>query len=121
VESRHPRPGGRILSAAVLAAALLALLQGCASNESAAPRPELLSSGWSDPPAVAPGADFDAYVAEVTRELRVHRLPFDAAAADAELASVQGVRAELRRIWTLERDLLALVERMADAGLVVVR
>jgi len=32
---------------------------------------------------------------------------------DAELASVQGVRAELRRIWTLERDLLAAeVNRM---------
>jgi alpha-beta hydrolase superfamily lysophospholipase len=92
VESRHPRPGGRILSLAVLGVALMALLQGCASNESVAPRPELLSSGWSDPPAMAPGADFDAYVAEVTQELRVHRLPFDAAAADAELASVAPFR-----------------------------
>ena len=92
MESRHPRPGGRILSAAVLAAALLALLQGCASNESVAPRAELLSSGWSDPAALAPATDFDAYVADVTRELRAHRLPFDAAAADAELASVAPLR-----------------------------
>ena len=92
MESRHPRPGGRILSAAVLGAVLLALLQGCASNESVAPRAELLSSGWSDPAALAPATDFDAYVADVTRELRAHRLPFDAAAADAELASVAPLR-----------------------------
>jgi pimeloyl-ACP methyl ester carboxylesterase len=92
VESRHPRPGGRILSLAVLGVALMALLQGCASNESVAQQPELLSSGWSDLSAMAPVADFDAYDVDVTRELRVHRLPFDAAAADAELASVAPFR-----------------------------
>jgi len=64
---------------------LLALLQGCASKDSAAPRPELLSSGWSDPSTLTPGAHFDAYALGVTQELRIHRLPFDAAKSDAEL------------------------------------
>ena len=72
--------------------ALLALLVGCATREGVAPRPELLSSGWRDASALAPVADFDAYVAQVTQELRTHRLPFAPEMADAELASVAPVR-----------------------------
>ena len=91
--SGHPRSGRVSWLAAFLGVALLApLLPGCASRQSVPPRPELLSSGWSDPAAVAPGADFDAYVARVTQELRAHRLPFDSAQADAELRSVAPFR-----------------------------
>ena len=91
--SGHPRSGRVSWLAALLGIALLAqLLQGCASRQSVAQRPELLSSGWSDPSVVAPGADFDAYVADVVRELRAHRLPFDASKADAELTSVAPFR-----------------------------
>ena len=68
--------------------AVWALLSGCASKESTAPRPELQSSGWRDASAVAPVADFDAYVAGLTQELRTHRLPFAPSMADAELRSV---------------------------------
>jgi len=81
----------RFLRASIFATALLAvwaLLSGCASKESVAPRPELLSSGWRDASAVAPVADFDAYVAGLTQELRTHRLPFAPSMADAELRSV---------------------------------
>jgi esterase/lipase len=72
--------------------AVWALLSGCASKESTAPRPELQSSGWRDASAVAPVADFDAYVAGVTHELRAHRLPFAPSRADAELTSVAPFR-----------------------------
>ena len=72
--------------------ALWALLSGCASRDSTAPRPELQSSGWRDASAVAPVADFDAYVAGVTHELRAHRLPFAPSRADAELTSVAPFR-----------------------------
>lgn len=85
----------RFLRASIFATALLAvwaLLSACASKESVAPRPELLSSGWRDAPAVAPVADFDAYVAGVTQELRTHRLPFAPSVADAELRSVAPFR-----------------------------
>ena len=81
----------RFLRASIFATALLAvwaLLSGCASKESVAPRPELLSGGWRDASAVAPVADFDAYVAGLTQELRTHRLPFAPSMADAELRSV---------------------------------
>jgi alpha-beta hydrolase superfamily lysophospholipase len=85
----------RFLRASIFATALLAvwaLLSGCASKESVASRPELLSSGWRDAPAVAPVADFDAYVAGVTQELRTHRLPFAPSVADVELRSVAPFR-----------------------------
>ncbi|MFN8901245.1 MAG: hypothetical protein ACK5VV_04150, partial [Lysobacteraceae bacterium] len=57
-----------------------------------APASELVSSGWSDPAALAPVGGFDAYVAAVTTELRVHRVPFDPSKAEAELASVAPFR-----------------------------
>lgn len=91
----HSRSGHRFLQAPIFATALLAvwaLLSGCASKESTAPRPELQSSGWRDASAVAPVADFDAYVAGVTHELRAHRLPFAPSRADAELMSVAPFR-----------------------------
>lgn len=72
--------------------ALVTLLVGCASKGDGAPPSELVSSGWSNPSALAPAADFDAYVAAVTRELRMHRLPFDPAMADAELRAVAPFR-----------------------------
>ena len=93
--SAHSRSGERFLQAAILGIsllALLALLPGCASKESLASRPELLSSGWRDASAAAPAADFDAYVAGVTQELRAHRLPFAPPMADAELRSVAPFR-----------------------------
>jgi alpha-beta hydrolase superfamily lysophospholipase len=91
----HPRTpsGGRVVLAAVLvAAALSTLLQGCATSGDVVPAPELASSGWSDPAALAPVADFDAYVSGVTAELRNHRLPFDPSVADAELNLVAPFR-----------------------------
>ena len=90
--SGDSRSGERFLYAAIFGIALLALLPGCASSESRAQRPELLSSGWRDAPAVAPVADFDAYVAGVTQELRTHRLPFAPSVADVELRSVAPFR-----------------------------
>jgi esterase/lipase len=92
LSTRNSRPHKRSLPAVLAGAALFALLSGCASNESVAPRAELLSSGWRDPSAAAPVADFDDYVAEVTRELGVHRLPFAPSMADAELRSVAPFR-----------------------------
>ena len=89
---RISRPHKRSLPAVLAGAALFALLSGCASRESVAPRAERLSSGWRDPSAVAPVADFDAYVAQVTRELGVHRLPFAPSTADAELRLVAPFR-----------------------------
>jgi esterase/lipase len=71
---------------------LFALLSGCASDGAVAPASELVSSGWSDPSALAPVGGFDAYVAAVTTELRVHRVPFDPSKAEAELASVAPFR-----------------------------
>lgn len=91
--SRRSRSGRPSRTAAVAGIALLALLQGCASTDSAASRPELLSSGWSAPSTLAPGAHFDAYALGVSQELRIHRLPFDAAKADAELTRVAPLRA----------------------------
>jgi hypothetical protein len=91
VPSAHSRSGERFLQAAILGIsmlALLALLPGCASKESLASRPELLSSGWRDASPAVPAADFDTYVAGVTQELRAHRLPFAPSTADAELRSV---------------------------------
>jgi len=48
----------------------------------------MVSSGWRDPAALAPVADFDTYVRRVGEELRTHRLPFVASMADAELDKV---------------------------------
>lgn len=53
-----------IFASALLAA--WALLSGYASQENTTPLPELQSSGWRDASAVAPVADFDAYVAGVS-------------------------------------------------------
>lgn len=72
--------------------ALCTLLMGCASSQSTAPPSELASSGWSDASALAPVADFDAYVVDVKKELRAHRLPFDSSKAEAELAQVAPFR-----------------------------
>lgn len=95
-----PNPPRRIKisspAALVVGISLSVLLPGCASTGDAASPPELVASGWTDPSALLPVADFDAYVADVTAELRVHRLPFDASTADAELASVAPFRAPPR-------------------------
>ncbi|MGI9153666.1 MAG: alpha/beta hydrolase [Rubrivivax sp.] len=91
----HSRSDQGFPLAATFATSLVvvwALLSGCASRDNIEPRPELLSSGWRDAPAVAPVADFDAYVAGVTQELRTHRLPFAPSVADAELRSVAPFR-----------------------------
>ena len=92
VSIRYRRSIGRCVPALLAGLLLSAFLSGCTSTGTMAAPPELARSGWSDPAALAPAADFDAYVADVARELRVHRLPFDAAAADAELASVAPFR-----------------------------
>jgi hypothetical protein len=72
----------------LLAIVLPMLLLGCSSTSYTPPRPELVISGWRDPAALAPGADFETYVREVSQELRKHRLPFVASMADAELGKV---------------------------------
>ena len=64
------------------------LLLGCSSKGHAPDRPELVSGGWQDPAAFTPGVDFDTYVRDVRQELRMHRLPFVASMADAELDKV---------------------------------
>ncbi len=77
---------------AFLAIALSVLLLGCSSTGHTPPRPELVISGWRDPAALAPGADFETYVRDVSQELRKHRLPFVASMADAELGKVAPFR-----------------------------
>ena len=62
---------------------LFALLSGCATGGAKAPASELVTSGWSDPAALAPVGGFDAYVAAVKAELRAHRVPFDPSMAEA--------------------------------------
>lgn len=88
----RPRSCGSRWPAVVAGVALAALLAGCASRGNVAPPAELVSSGWRDPSALSPAADFDAYVAGVERELRTHRLPFDPSMADAELRLVAACR-----------------------------
>ncbi len=78
------------LGAAVVLSVLF--LSGCASRGNTTPSPELVSSGWSNPSALAPVADFDAYVGSVTHELRKHRVPFDSSMADTELSLVAPFR-----------------------------
>ena len=68
------------------------LLLGCSSTGPTPVRPELMSSGWRTPDALAPAADFDTYVGKVRAELRTHRLPFVAWMADAELGQVAPFR-----------------------------
>lgn len=76
----------------LLAMVLSALLLGCSSTGHRPSRPELVSSGWRDPAAFAPVADFETYVRDVSQELRTHRLPFVASMADAELVKVAPFR-----------------------------
>ena len=76
----------------LLSMVLSVLLLGCASNGHLPARPEMVSSGWRDPGALAPVADFDTYVRSVGQELRTHRLPFVASMADAELDKVAPFR-----------------------------
>ncbi len=92
VSTRHPRPHAGSLMARIAAIALTALVFGCASNGRDEPSPELVSSGWSGAPTLAPVADFDTYVLDITQELRVHRVPFDRSKADAELSVVAPLR-----------------------------
>ena len=86
------QPGGGRAAAPVVGLALSALLSGCMSAGDMPPPPDRVARGWSDPTALAPVGDFDAYVARVTNELRTHRLAFDPSAAEAELASVAPFR-----------------------------
>jgi esterase/lipase len=72
--------------------ALGAQMVGCATKGDVAPPAELVSSGWKNPSALAPTANFDVYVAAVTSELRSHRVPFDEAMADTELRLVAPLR-----------------------------
>ena len=76
----------------LLGMVLSLLLLGCSSTGPTPARPELVGSGWRDPAALAPAADFDTYVRRVRQELRDHRLPFVASMADAELAQVAPFR-----------------------------
>ena len=76
----------------LLAIVLPVLLLGCSSTGHTPPRPELVISGWRDPAALAPGADFETYVRNVSQELHKHRLPFVASMADAELGKVAPFR-----------------------------
>ncbi len=90
----YDRPRSKRLSmpAIALGAVLLTLLFGCATTRTTAPSSELVSTGWSDPSALAPAADFDAYVAGITDELRNHRVPFDPTKAAIELSLVAPFR-----------------------------
>lgn len=72
----------------LFATILSTLLLGCSSTGDVPPRPELVSSGWREPAAFAPVADFETYIRDVSQELRTHRLPFVASMADAELGKV---------------------------------
>lgn len=89
---QSPRTKKASLATIVVCVALATLLSGCASTDGSASAPELVSRGWENPAALAPVADFDAYVAQVTQELRNHRLPFDPGIADAELSLVAPLR-----------------------------
>jgi alpha-beta hydrolase superfamily lysophospholipase len=72
----------------LFATILSTLLLGCSSTGDVPPRPELVSSGWREPAAFAPVADFETYIRDVSQEIRTHRLPFVASLADAELGKV---------------------------------
>lgn len=72
----------------LFATILSMLLLGCSSTGDVPPRPELVSSGWREPAAFAPVADFETYIRDVSQELRTHRLPFVASMADEELDKV---------------------------------
>jgi alpha-beta hydrolase superfamily lysophospholipase len=72
----------------LFATILSTLLLGCSSTGDVPPRPELVSSGWREPAAFAPVADFETYIRDVSQEIRTHRLPFVASMADAELGKV---------------------------------
>jgi len=82
----HPH-AGRVVGA-VAAMFVSILLGGCASYQDEPVAAERVASGWRNPAALSPRDDFDAYVAQVTEELRHHRLPFDASRAEAELRAV---------------------------------
>lgn len=86
------RPGTVRMRRPFLAMVLSVLLLGCSSTGHTPARPELVSSGWREPAALAPAADFDTYIRAVRQELSSHRLPFVASMADAELEQVAPFR-----------------------------
>jgi len=92
VMPRFARSRAGRAAAAVVGIALSTLSIGCSSTGHVAPPSELVSSGWRDASVLAPVAGFDAYVAQVTEELRTHRLPFDPSMGEAELNRVAPFR-----------------------------
>ena len=86
------RPRCLVATAASFGIALSTLLVGGMSTSCTPPPTEHAGSGWSASSALAPVADVDADAEGMPRALSSHRLPFDAAMADAALSSVAPVR-----------------------------
>lgn len=92
VSACHSRSRFRGVASITAAVLVMMLLWGCTSSREIEPASERVSSGWSAPAALAPVADFDTYIVNVTEELRTHRLPFDPSMTDRELAMVAPLR-----------------------------
>lgn len=83
----------RHLVLGLLLAGALAALAGCAGRARSTPdTAEQIGSGWRQPSALAPIGNYDAYLQQVAQELRAHRLAFDPAARERELALVAPFR-----------------------------
>jgi esterase/lipase len=91
--SRAARSPSRRLAQALLLAGALSALAGCAGRaRTTGDAAEQVGSGWRQPSALAPVGDYDDYVRQVGQELRAHRLAFDPAAGERELALVAPFR-----------------------------
>jgi esterase/lipase len=97
---------------------LSVLLLGCSVTGNPPPRPELVRSGWGNPSALLPAADFETYLRNVSQELRTHRLPFDASMADAELVKVAPFRTPPGSGCTTDtpRGIVVLVHGLSDTA-----
>lgn len=97
---------------------LSVLLLGCSVTGNPPPRPELVRSGWGNPSALLPAADFETYLTNVSQELRTHRLPFDASMADAELVKVAPFRTPPGSGCTTDtpRGIVVLVHGLSDTA-----
>jgi esterase/lipase len=112
----HPH-AGRVVGA-VAAMFVSILLGGCASYQDEPVAAERVASGWRNPAALSPRDDFDAYVAQVTEELRHHRLPFDASRAEAELRAVAPfkITPDQRCETDIPRGIAILIHGLSDTA-----
>jgi alpha-beta hydrolase superfamily lysophospholipase len=113
-----PQLKGRSMGAAFAGIAVSALLLGCSSTGPSEPSPDMMGSGWRDSAALSPSTDFDAYVTGVTNELRLHRLPFDASTADAELSRVAPFRTPASADCPMPtpRGIVVLIHGLSDTA-----